>query len=250
MQTKIEIYIPGEQEPAVKDLLCENVKEVDRGQYYAEMLRKRAAGELAAVCTDIYYIATQEGAFVSRLWNGWGKHKDAVGNFGNFQTNAELRGRGIGRQMLAVWQQHVRERADAPLALFCNAGAEHLVKLYAPYGFRLAVDGTTVGPLYCPLGNSPATFRAFCEGYYGNGQQVTERPATVEYRHEIDCLLRFALQNEGEALGLPGVGSMEEAYLKNLLGNMLLYFNEENHVVGWGIKTEAGVARQMYPAYR
>ncbi|MBQ8351813.1 MAG: GNAT family N-acetyltransferase [Clostridia bacterium] len=250
MQTKIDIYIPGEVEPATKALLCENVKDVDRGQYYADMLRKRSAGELAAVCTDIYYIATQEGAFVSRLWNGWGKHRDAIGNFGNFQTNAELRGQGIGRQMLEVWREHVRAREDAPLALFCNAGAEHLVKLYAPYGFRLAVDGTTVGPLYCPLGSSPATFREFCADYYGEKQTMTEKPATVEYRHEIDCLLRFALLNEGENLGLPGVGSMEEAYLKGLLDDMLLYFNEKDHVVGWGIRTADGVCRQLYPTYR
>jgi GNAT superfamily N-acetyltransferase len=250
MNIDIEIYIPGEKDAGAKELLRENVKDVDRGQFYAEMLRKRAAGELQDVCTDIYYIAKKDGAFVSRLWNGWGKHKDAIGNFGNFQTNAELRGQGIGRQMLAVWQEHVRAREDAPLALFCNAGAEHLVKLYAPYGFRLAVDGTAVGPLYCPLGNSPATFREFCAGYYGKGQAVTEREATVEYRHEIDCLLRFALLNEGENLGLPGVGSMEEGYLKGMLADMLLYFNEADHVVGWGIQTAAGIAKQMHPAYR
>lgn len=250
MNTQIDIYIPGEQEPASKTLLCEGVKAVDPGQFYAEMLRCRAAGKLQDVCTDIYYIATLDGEMVSRLWNGWGKHQDAIGNFGNFQTKEALRGQGIGRQMLGIWQEHVRAREDAPLALFCNAGAPHLVKLYAPYGFRLAVDGTEVGPLYCPLGNSPATFRKFCAGYYGEGQTVTEVPATVEYRHEIDCLLRFALMNEGETLGLPGVGSMEEAYLKGMLSDMLLYFNAAGHVVGWGIKTADGVARQMYKAYR
>ena len=246
----IEIYIPGEQEPEARILLQEGVKTVDPGQFYAEMLRKRATGELRDVCTDIYYIATSEGEMVSRLWNGWGKHRDAIGNFGNFQTKAELRGKGIGRQMLAVWQAHVAGRADAPLALFCNAGLERLVNLYAPYGFRLAVDGTTAGPLYCPLGNSPATFREFCAGYYGKGQSVAERPATVEYRHEIDCLLRFALMNEGETLGLPGVGSMEEAYLRGMLADMKLYFNEDDHVVGWSITTATGVMKQMHPHYR
>ena len=213
------------------------------------MLRKRVSGALQEECTDIYYIALQDGALVSRLWNGWGKHPDAVGNFGNFQTNADLRGQGIGRQLLFTWQANLRARADAPLALFCNAGAEHLVKLYEPYGFRLAVDGTSVGPLYCPLGDSPSTFRAFCERYYAKVGEVVAVPATVGYRHEIDCLLRFALLNSGITLGLPGIGSMEQAYLQGRLGDLLLYQNGAGHIVGWGLKTENGIEKQLYPAY-
>lgn len=238
-------YIPSEYEIAEKELLRADVRELDLGIPYADMLRVRASGALAAECTDIYYLACEDGALLSRLWCGWGKHANAVGNFGNFVTRPDLRGRGIGRALLADWQASL-DRPDRPLAFFCNAGAPHLVKLYEPYGFRLAVDGTEVGPLYCPLGDSPTSFREFCRDYY-TSVSVTAAPASVGYRHEIDCLLRFALMNEGEALGLAEVGSMEEAYLRGMLPDMLLYFNERGRVVGWGMR---GDEPQLHPACR
>ena len=243
----IKRYIPGECEIPEKDLLCEQVKDIDRGIPYADMLRARAAGDLREFCTDIYFLATEEGELLSRLWCGFGKHADAVANFGNFVTREDRRGQGIGRARLADWQNCIAERKDAPLAFFCNAGAPHLVKFYTPYGFRLAVDGTEVGPLYCPVGNSLATFREFCENYYAPQGELIRRPASVEYRHEIDCLLRFALMNEGESLGLDGIGSMEEAYLHGKLPALELYFNGNGHTVGWGVKDGK---IQLHPAYR
>ena len=53
--------------------------------------------------------------------------------------------------------------------------------------------------------------------------------------------------NEGEALGLAEVGSMEEAYLRGMLPDMLLYFNERGRVVGWGMR---GDEPQLHPACR
>lgn len=244
METKR--YIPGECDIPEKDLLVADVATLDLGVPYADMLRRRAAGELRDLCTDIYFLATENGELLSRLWCGWGKHTGAVANFGNFVTRADLRGRGIGRALLADWQNCIARRADAPLVFFCNAGAPHLVKFYAPYGFRLAVDGTEAGPLYCPIGSSPATFREFCAEYYTPCEHLTVRPATVEYRHEIDCLLRFALMNEGETLGVAGFGSVEEAYLRGALSEIVFYFNDAEGVVGWGRGEEA----QVYPAYR
>ena len=244
METKR--YIPGECELPEKELLTADVAALDLGVPYADMLRRRAAGELKEQCTDIYFLATEGGELLSRLWCGWGKHAGAVANFGNFVTRADLRGRGIGRALLADWQSCIAERKDAPRAFFCNAGAPHLVKFYAPYGFRLAVDGTEVGPLYCPIGDSPATFREFCAEYYTPTAALTARPASVEYRHEIDCLLRFALLNEGESLGVAGFGSVEEAYLRGALSELVFYFNGAENVVGWGKGDEV----QVYPAYR
>lgn len=243
---QIKRYIPGECDIPEKELLCADVATLDLGVPYADMLRRRASGELKGSCTDIYFLATEGGELTSRLWCGWGKHRDAVANFGNFVTRADLRGRGIGRALLADWQECIAQRTDAPLAFFCNAGAPHLVKFYAPYGFRLAVDGTEVGPLYCPIGDSPATFREFCAEYYTPCEELTARPASVEYRHEIDCLLRFALLNEGETLGVAGISSAEEAYLCGVLPEFTFYFNDAGRVVGWGKDGEV----QVYPAYR
>ena len=243
---EIKRYIPGESDIPEKELLCADVASVDLGVPYAEMLRRRASGALAELCTDIYFLATEGGELTSRLWCGWGKHKDAVANFGNFVTRADLRGRGIGRALLAYWQTCIAARTDAPLAFFCNAGAPHLVKFYADYGFRLAVDGTEVGPLYCPVGNSPATFREFCEMYYTPAAKLTARPASVAYRHEIDCLLRFALMNEGKTLGVGGFSSVEEAFLRGALPEFTFYENEKGHTVGWG----RGEDIQVYSAYQ
>jgi len=214
MDIKIDVYDTGEYNPLLQAKLADAVKELDLGKPYSDMIRLRVSGKAAAQCRDIYYIATDNGGeLVSRLWMGWGRHKGAVGNWGNFFTEPELRGRGIGKSMLKFWIEDVKNRDDAPLALFCTAGKDHLAELYRPYGWRPAIKGTTCGPLYCPLGNSPESFEQFRDEYYKPARELIFKPASLEWRHEIDCLFKFAMLTLGQDYLPRGVESLEKALL-------------------------------------
>jgi GNAT superfamily N-acetyltransferase len=233
MNTKISIYIPGENPPENGEPIKRAIADLDQGIPYAEMMRHRTAGKAAEECTDIYYLCTDErGDLVSRLWMGWGKHARAVGNWGNFFTSPECRGQGIGRQMLNFWQNDVKTRQNLPLALFCTAGDEGLAKLYAPYGFRPAIKNATCGPLYCPLGDSPKAFREFCEQYYTPAKSLDFKKATLEWRHEIDCLLKFAMLDAGLNYLPEGMTSLEASLVENGAKRIDIIFTDTNIPVG------------------
>ena len=222
---------------------------------WSRMIRHRLAGHAAAGCTDRYYIALDGSKCVSRLWCGWGKHADAIGNWGHFRTAEIMQGRGIGRRLLDCWFEHQQSTADNPAAFLCSCGKPFLVELYGRYGFRLALKNTEVGPLYCPWGNSPGTFQEFCEEYYTDCDELTFLPGKTEYRHEVDCLLYFALREQGEQFGLPGMASYEEALMllesspdAGLLERIAI---SNGHTVGWAFTPQGGKRQvQLHPKYR
>ncbi len=217
---------------------------------YSQMMRLRLSGAAAHECTDRFFIAAIGEEAVSRIWYGWGKHPDAAGNFGNFRTEEKWRGRGIGGQVLSALFRDRMERRDLPLALFCTAGTREIIKLYARYGFRLAVRNRETGPLYCPLGGSPASFQEFCAKYYAPSGKLTVRPAFIGWRHEIDCLLNFCLTDLGIPFGLPGVANLEDALLNPGKGQAELFFAENGHCVGWAFTPAGGVrAVQLHPFF-
>jgi len=235
---------------ATADALKKHILTLDLSLSYAQMMLNRVNGIYKDQCVDTYYIAQDNGEMFSRLWNGWGKHKDAVGNFGNFLTLEKARGMGLGRELLSMWNKDISEREDIPLALFCSAGSKELVSLYSKFGFRLAVRNTETGPLYKPLKDSPDTFVEFCEKYYTPTKKLFAKKATVEYRHEIDCLLKFALFDNGLKFGFDEASSLEEILVfdKNVKANIL--FTEDNKVAGWQIILSDGTVKtQVYPQY-
>lgn len=232
MDFELSVYIPKAAASEVGDILKRSVAELDKGVPYAEMMRYRIDGKASGECNDVYYICTSGNNLVSRLWMGWGKHEGAVGNWGNFFTLPEHRGQGIGRKMLDFWQNDLKTRPELPLALFCTAGEERLARLYAPYGFRPAIKNTTCGPLYCPLGDSPETFSEFCEKYYRPAKSLIFKPATLEWRHEIDCLFKFAMLDMGLSYLPEGMASLETALLENGREGVEIIFTETNIPVG------------------
>lgn len=247
-ELRIDKYIPGELDSVGKQLLADRIRELDPDKAYSKVLRRRVDGQMKEYCTDIYFIGSIDGKFASRHWNGWGKHKDAVGNFGHFNTNEELRGQGIGRKMLAAWYEDLMSRPDKPLALFCTS-APRIAATYQRYGFKIAVEGFNAPPMYLPLGDSPSTFNAFCAQYYPKQTSLREAPAHMMYRHEIDCLLKFARLNRQMPIGFEGIPTFEYAYVQNRLDDLVLYFTDNDHVAGWGLKTENGIQKQLYPDY-
>ncbi len=213
METKFEIYIPSENKPSSADALICSLEGLDLDKSYSEMMRLRTSGGAADECKDIYYICTNEhGELVSRLWMGWGRHEGAVGNWGNFFTSEACRGQGIGRMMIEVWRDDLLKRDDLPRALFCTASPRHIL-FYSGYGWRPAMKGADGGPLYLPLGDSPESFDEFCEGYYKSASSLIFKPATLEWRHEIDCLFKFAMMAHGLDYLPDGMESLEAALL-------------------------------------
>ena len=253
MKIQIEAFLPEEGKTLASELLSQHAEQLEQEASYAQMIRYRVAGKAAALCRDTYYIARTpdpESRFVSRLWHGWGRHGDAIGNFGNFFTLEEDRGKGVGKQMLEYWYEDLKRQKDAPLAFFCSAGKENLVALYGRYGFRLAVENTVVGPLYLPWGDRPADFREFCEEYYTPADRLEAIPATVEWRHEIDCLLRFALRREGEKISLGDFVNLEQVLMQAPKTPAVIYRIPNGHAVGWGITADKGRERVVHPRYR
>ena len=92
----LEKFIPGKSENTAYYALLDMMTDFDLGISYADMMRYRIRGAAADDCHDIYYIAHDQGMALSRHWNGWGKHADAIGNWGNFYTDPAYRGKGIG----------------------------------------------------------------------------------------------------------------------------------------------------------
>lgn len=233
---------PGEASNA-ESVLAASVKELNLGMSYADTIRLRLSGALRETCNDTYYVAYEDQTCLSRLWNGWGNHRDAIGNFGNFYTAEAYRGRGIGRQMLEYWFADIHTREDLPLGLFCTAG-ERAAKLYKPYGFTTVLPGEAAGPLYLPLGDSPSDFGEFCESYYLPTGVLIRKKASFEWRHEIDCLLKFDCTRRGLPFGIGKFALMEEALLRDPEKTELV-FTEEGRCVGWGYD---GVY-QIHPNY-
>ncbi len=250
MEIKIEKYTPCINFPNSAKLLADNIKDLEKGVPYAEMLRHRVAGGAKDVCTDNYYIALADEVFAARLWTGWGNHKNSVANFGHFNTLESLRGKGIGRRVMDFWKADIESLENPPVAIFCTAAKIHHDNLYSPYGFRWAIEEMPVGPLYMPLGDSPETFEEFCELYYTDTKNISVRPATVEWRHEIDCLLKFALMLYGEKLELGEITSLEERLVMDNAKDIYLLFSDDEKVIGWFKKENGKLITQVYPKYK
>lgn len=238
-----DIYRPEQGMSQAGQALSCMLKSESPGKSYAEVMRLRVSGALCPECNDTYFVALQESECVSRLWYGWGRHECAIGNFGNFLTLDTYRGQGIGTKLLEMWYDDLQGRGNVPLALFCTS-APRAALMYAQYGMRPISDGATYGPSYMPLGDSPARFSDFCEMYYQPADQLISRPASFAYRHEIDCLLRFALLQRGLPFGIGGMPSVEQALLTQPHKTAML-FTGQDRCVGW---IYDGVA-QMHPAY-
>lgn len=227
------------------------LKETQTDRSYHAMMRYRVAGLAAEECTDVYFLAMEGGWTVARLWNGWGKHTNAVGNFGNFLIREEFRGGGLSKKILDTWYEDLMQREDRPLGLFCSVGQPWLIDYYGRYGFRVAVKDENHMRLYKPLGDSPEDFRELCKDYYSPAESFTVRPATVQWRHEIDCMLQFAMDAEGEPFGFAAAPSLEAVLVKPELGKAELLFTEKNRPVGWAFTPPGGEKLwQIHPAYR
>lgn len=224
--------------------LCDMMNYTHPETEHTSVFVSRAKGELCDLCNDKFYIATDDGRCVSRLWNGWGKHRDAVGNFGDFFTLEEYRGEGLGKRLLKMWYEDIMSIKDKPIGFFCTSAAR-IAKTYEEYGMTGIFPGQEGGPSYMPLGDSPKKFDDLCDMYYTYADTLTEKAATFEYRHEIDLLLKFYFMKSGIRFGFGDIPDLEYA-LVHRCENVKLYFAPNGHCVGWSV----GEEMQLHPKYR
>lgn len=240
-----EKYLTGQPSNTAQRALHTMMEGFDIGKSYADMMRYRIDGKAADSCVDVYYVAHEEGVACSRLWMGWGRHPDAIGNWGNFYTDGAFRGQGLGGRLLDLWYEDLQTMTDTPLCFLCTSPNPWVTALYERYGFRTVFPERQYGPLYKPCGNSPSAFDDFCEEYYRPSAVLYWRKAELAYRHEIDCLLRFVYAKSGLPFGINGLASIEEGLLYYPCRVGML-FSEDGHCVGWSFDD----AVQIHPIYK
>ena len=238
-------YIAGGEKNTAYEAISKMMNGYDVGVSYADMMRLRISGGAAQECYDVYYVAHDKGRPLSRHWMGYGRHEGAVGNWGNFLTAPEERGKGYGGSLLKFWYDDFKNTENKPSCFLCIGGALSLAQLYSRFGFRPAIRGREFGPLYMPVGDSPDSFLEFTENYYKPSPVLFHRPATIGYRHEIDCLLRFYFVDSGLEFGIGGASYVEEGllYYPERVG---MLFTEVGRCVGWSLDGEL----QTHPLYK
>lgn len=234
-----EKYIAGSKGNKVFDLIDEIILEEDR------FLRMRLCGELIDVSNEIFFLTHNQKQGLCRIWMSYGKHKNAISNWGAVFTPEEHRGKGYCAKTLNYCFNDIDKMKDAPLALFCTAGTIELTNLYKKYNWIPAICGNDRGPLYRPVGNSPKTFQEFCKQYYTETDELLVTDATFEWRNEIDCLLRFVLMDSGERFGINGTTDIWPIIL-NEPQRAKIILTKENKCVGWMLDGKV----QTYPLYR
>ena len=92
----LERYIPGQPGNPMEQGLLDMLKEIAPGTSYADMMRLRISGGAAKQCDDTYYVAHEDGVCYSRLWNGWGRHDNAIAFLATFLPLKRCADRGLG----------------------------------------------------------------------------------------------------------------------------------------------------------
>lgn len=240
----LEKHIPGQNGTSAHIALRNSITAAPNKTPTHEVLLRHIDGVFADECDETFYVAHEDGRLISRLWMGFGKHKDAIGNWGYFFTDPDFRGQGIGGSVLKLWHEDFLSRSDLPLCFLCTTGSQRITEYYGKFGFRPAIEGTTFGPLYMPVSDSPATFGEFCEKYYQPSEKLRVAPATMEFRHEIDCILRFYFMSCYREYGIGEFNGVDVAILQAPERTQML-FSDDGHCVGWGVD---GIYR-IHPIY-
>ena len=205
----------------------------------------RLEGKAINNCNDIFFVIHNGVEAMSRMWMCYGKHDNAVANWGAVFTDEKYRNQGLCRKLLDYCFKYIDNiNASSPTCLLCTAGTLELTNLYKKYGFLTAINGWARGPLYRPIGNSPATFEEFCNQYYTETQSLHIVDADFNWRNEIDCLLKFAFFNLNIKFGFNDVECLSELLLKNPQRAKIILSNEEK-CVGWIVDNVI----QLHPNY-
>lgn len=224
------------------DIYCMLDKIIEKDDTF---LRVRMDGEVKDICNDYFYLAHDGEKGLSRVWMSYGKHENAVSNWGAVFTPIEHRGNGYASRVLEYCIKEIENMKNGPTALLCTAGTLELTSMYKKYGFKTALKGKDRGPLYKPLKDSPETFTEFCKQYYTKTDELYVIKVDFNYRNEIDCLLKFALWDMGKSMEIDGVTDIWKVILSQP-DRARIIITKENKCVGWMLDEKM----QLHPNYK
>jgi GNAT superfamily N-acetyltransferase len=192
-------------------------------------------GKYAECAADHYFVGMVDEVIAGQIWFGWGKHDDPVANFGQVYVDEAFRGAGVTSVIMDYF--HCEFRNSPVIGCFCTCSVPWIRKLYTPYGFRPTFDGSN--RLYCPGKGWPDEFKDLVADYYKPSKSLKVIYGTMEYRHEIDCLLAFTMQlnkmSFDRVFASSAVTSYQDAIFKKEdgRGELFVALNDDGHCVGW-----------------
>ncbi len=226
---KFEKYVVGSGETEGYKALKATIPAEDAYMHF------RLDGACVNDCEDIFFVAHEDGKALCRIWMCYPRHENAIANWGAVYTLEECRGQGLCNKTLTYCMEEIEKLENGPIGLFCTAGRQWLTDMYAKFGFTTAIHDTTSGPLYRPLKDSPKTFKEVCEKYYTPAKSLCAVKATWEWRNEIDCLLKFALQDIGMNYAVNGERDLNMILMNTPERDVKAILTDENKCVGWMI---------------
>ena len=227
----VKLFVPPEPEFAgkfkhfMRYLSNENTRSVG----------SRADGKYAACAVDCYFIGEIDGRIAGQVWFGWGKHENPAANFGQVYVDVDFRGLDITKILMKYW---LREFSASPvLGAMCTCSYPKIFALYEPSGFHYIYSGSS--RLCCSGSESPYDFKDLTDSYYQPTSLLRLIPGTMEYRHEIDCLLTFTSElnswDRSRVFAASAVTSFQDAVFKQEDGRGSLYvaLADNGHCIGW-----------------
>ena len=254
-EMQIKLFIPPEPEFAagfkhfMRYLGTENTRSVG----------SRADGKYADCAVDYYFVGEIGDRIAGQVWFGWGKHENPAANFGQVYVDMDFRGLGITKILMKYFE---REFAQSPvIGAMCTCSKPKIFALYEPSGFHYIYSGSS--RLYCAGTEAPYDFKDLTESYYQKSSSLRVIPGTMEYRHEIDCLLAFTRElnswDNGRRFAASAVTSYQDAVFKQEdgLGNIFVALADNGHCVGWSFymsplpdTSTVFMDYELHPAYK
>jgi GNAT superfamily N-acetyltransferase len=166
-----------------------------RSEQSLRRLSSIAKGKYLSEISNCYFIGKINGEFAAMLWYSYGNHDSSVSNFGEVYTAPEHRQKGITKILMRYFKKSFDE--SPAMAAFCTCSREWIVAIYREFGFFQAISGTSGGPLMLKGKANANSLEDFENEYFSNATQLEVLPASMAYRHEADCLLKFVLMQKG-----------------------------------------------------
>jgi GNAT superfamily N-acetyltransferase len=237
-----EIFLFEPPGPDIPEKLMELMRH--KGDDTLRGIQSRLYGAYAGCCVDRFFFAEIEGQIAGMLWYGYGKTSYPIANFGHVYTSPQFRRQGVAKILLEYFNSDFL--ASPAKAAFCYSSKPHIVKNYTPLGFQPCMTGTTVGSLM--LSNPPVS-RSFAEiqkEYYGAVKEIHVVPASMRWRHDLDCLGKYTDRLFDERCFLAAtLPDFTRAYYlsEDDKDGVLLNFVGNDRCVGW-----AGALRMLNDA--